>query len=60
MPAAFANVVGMVVSIQKRQEGEKRDAKGNKISGLGKLIHQFPEAHEWERCYNTKMLMLDG
>ena len=60
MPAAFANVVGMVVSIQKQQGGEKRDAQGKKISGLGKLIHQLPEEHEWERCYKTKMLMLDG
>jgi hypothetical protein len=48
----MANVVGMVVSIQKT-----RETTG---SVLGKLFYQFPEAKDREACFETRMLMLDG
>jgi hypothetical protein len=55
---ALANVVGMVVSIQKRKDGEIYER--NKTKAFGKLFNHFPEENEWERCYDTRMLMLNG
>ena len=57
---ALANVVGMVVSIQKKTDGDDRDRYGNKLNAYGKLFQTSPEESERERCYDAKLLMLDG
>jgi hypothetical protein len=53
---ALANVVGMVVSIQKRQKRVVHE----RTKAIGKVFNQFPDESEWERCYDARMLMLNG
>jgi hypothetical protein len=53
---ALANVVGMVVSIQKRERGDIYE----RTKPIGKVFNQFPDESEWERCYDSRMLMLNG
>ena len=57
---ALANVVGMVVAIQKTGDVKELLSLQRKKSIFGKLFGNFPDEKEFEGCYNLKMLMLDG
>jgi hypothetical protein len=56
---ALANVVGMVVSIKKK-EGSASLLLNSKKNAVGKLFFSFPEDKDCEASYTMKMLMLDG
>jgi hypothetical protein len=59
--AAFASVVGMVVSIKKNKEMlRSHSVSGGKIQGFGKMIVSFPDESDLEASYDVNMLMLDG
>ena len=61
--AAFANVVGMVVSIRRDNADTNSNDKfsdGRKANSFGKLFYDFPAEKDTEACYEVKMLMLDG
>ena len=59
-----ANVVGMVVSIQKgkgaKGAGNDRQLHGANSDNFGKLFFDFPEEKDCDALYLVKMLMLDG
>ena len=58
---ALANVVGMVVSIQKKGDVDKLLSLSKRRSiSVAKLFYNFPEEKQCERGYTAKMLMLDG
>ncbi len=59
--AAFASVVGMVVSIKKNKEmSRSHSVSGGKAHAFGKMIFSFPDEIECEATYEVKMHMLDG
>ena len=59
--AAFASVVGMVVSIKKSKDLSKTGSvSSGKMQGLGKMIFSFPDENDCEASYNVNMHMLDG
>ena len=58
--AAFASVVGMVVSIKKTKESKYGFVFGGKNQAFGKMIYSFPNISDCEACHQVKMLMLDG
>ncbi len=59
--AAFASVVGMVVSIKKNKETSRAyPASNGRIQALGKMIYSFPDESDCEASYEVNMLMLDG
>ena len=59
--AAFASVVGMVVSIKKTKELSRMGyISGVRTQSFGKMIYSFPDDSNCEASYNVKMLMLDG
>jgi hypothetical protein len=59
--AAFASVVGMVVSIKKTKEmSRSQSLSGGKMQAFGKMIYSFPDESDCEASYEVNMLMLDG
>ncbi len=50
---SVATVVGMVVSIQKKEFEENK-------SNLEKTFLSFPDEKDREVCFQVKMLMVDG
>jgi hypothetical protein len=59
--AAFASVVGMVVSIKKSKDPSKMGyISGGRMQSLGKMIFSFPDQSDCEASFDVKMLMLDG
>ena len=55
-----ANVVGMVVSIQKNKSAGNERFNGANADKFGKLFFDFPEEKDCEVLVTVKMLMLDG
>ncbi len=59
--AAFASVVGMVVSIKKNKDMSRSQyLSAGKMQTFGKTIYSFPDESDCEACYEVNMLMLDG
>ncbi len=59
--AAFASVVGMVVSIKKSKDLSKMGyISGGRMQSFGKMIFDFPDESDCEASFDVKMLMLDG
>jgi hypothetical protein len=55
--AAFASVVGMVVSIKKNKEMSRSQSLS---AGKIQRIYSFPDESDCEAYYEVNMLMLDG
>jgi hypothetical protein len=59
--AAFASVVGMVVSIKKTKAMSRMSSvSGGRFQAFGKMFFSFPDESECEASYDVNMLMLDG